>query len=139
MIKDMINIGLRIREIREQKRITQTELSQKIKCTPTALSRWESGKRIPTFESVERVANALDISISELCGEERPEAYAVVTQLNNLGTNEGIVFCSNCKHILISSGALNYCEKCGSKLKLGMSSGKIEFDPVNCTDETDDE
>ena len=96
MIKDMINIGLRMREIREQKRITQTELSQKIKCTPTALSRWESGKRIPSFEYIEKIANALDVSISELC-DEKPremESTGVVTKISNLGNDERIVFCS---------------------------------------------
>lgn len=124
----MIDIGSRIKEIREQKGITQKEVCEKAKCTIASLSRYESGKRNPTFESVERIANALGVSISDLCGEERVEAYAIVTRIDNLGVNEGIVFCSNCKHVLISSGSLNYCEKCGSRLRLGMASGKIEFE-----------
>ena len=132
MIKDMINIGLRMREIREQKRITQTELSQKIKCTPTALSRWESGKRIPSFEYIEKIANALDVSISELC-DEKPremESTAVVTKISNLGNDERIVFCSYCNHLLINSDSLNYCEKCGSRLRKSMASGKIKLDSM---------
>ena len=88
----MIDIVSRIKEIREEKGITQKEVCEKAKCTIVSLSRYESGKRNPTFESVERIANALGVSISDLCGEERVEAYAIVTRIDNLGVNEGIVF-----------------------------------------------
>ena len=128
----MIDIGSRIKEIREQKGITQKEVCEKAKCTIVSLSRYESGKRIPSFEYIEKIANALDVSISELCGEKprEMESTAVVTKISNLGNDERIVFCSYCKHLLINSDSLNYCEKCGSKLRKSMASGKIKFDSM---------
>lgn len=121
----MSNIGTRIKDLREEKNMTQREVAEKVNCTIASLCRYELGKREPTFEIVKRIANALEVSISELCDDERFEAFAIIADIDNLGENEAIAFCSKCKHVLIISSKLHYCENCGCRLKPIMKKGTI--------------
>ncbi|MCB1462647.1 MAG: helix-turn-helix domain-containing protein [Nitratireductor sp.] len=58
--------GLRVRTLRTQKRLTQEKLSEKIGRSVDSLSLIERGENWPTAETIERLANALDIELSDL-------------------------------------------------------------------------
>ena len=59
-------IGQRIRNYRTQKRLSQEKLAELAGCHPTYIGQLERGEKNATLESVEKVASAMDISLSEL-------------------------------------------------------------------------
>ena len=59
-------IGQRIRNYRTQKRLSQEKLAELAGCHPTYIGQLERGEKNATLESVEKIASAMDISLSEL-------------------------------------------------------------------------
>ncbi|MBK8659177.1 MAG: helix-turn-helix transcriptional regulator [Bacteroidetes bacterium] len=55
----------RIRELREQKKLTQEELAWKAEVNRTSMNHIENGRRNVSLETLERVVTALDVSFSE--------------------------------------------------------------------------
>ena len=58
--------GLRIKELRISKKLTQEQLSELIGMERTNLTRIESGKHFPSAENIEKLASALKIDINSL-------------------------------------------------------------------------
>ena len=61
-----INIGKQIQKLRELKGISQQDLAAKCNFEKSNMSRLEAGKVNPTLSTLEKVANALDITLAEL-------------------------------------------------------------------------
>ena len=59
-------IGQRIRNYRTQKGLSQEKLAELAGCHPTYIGQLERGEKNATPESVEKIASAMDISLSEL-------------------------------------------------------------------------
>ena len=59
-------IGQRIRNYRTQKGLSQEKLAELAGCHPTYIWQLERGEKNATLESVEKIASAMDISLSEL-------------------------------------------------------------------------
>lgn len=55
-----------IRKIRKQKDLTQEKLSEKAGIDPKSIIQIESGKRNPTLKTLQKIASALKISLSDL-------------------------------------------------------------------------
>ena len=62
--------GSVIRRLRENKKMTQEELAEKIFVSGKAVSKWETGKGFPDISLIEPLAKALDISVIELLSGE---------------------------------------------------------------------
>lgn len=62
-------ISERIKELRKSKSLTQDELAAKSNLSKNAIWNYENNKRNPKYETLEKIAVALDISVSELLGE----------------------------------------------------------------------
>lgn len=60
----------RVKKLRKQNNITQGELAEKMNVTPTGVSYWESGKAIPNYETLQRLANYFNVSIDYLTGND---------------------------------------------------------------------
>ncbi|MCQ2548695.1 MAG: helix-turn-helix domain-containing protein, partial [Lachnospiraceae bacterium] len=58
--------GKFIRELRNQKKLTQKELAVLLHVTDKAVSKWETGKSMPDFQIMQRLCEILEISIPEL-------------------------------------------------------------------------
>ena len=58
--------GAVIRQLREDKRMTQEELAEKICVSGKAVSKWETGRGLPDVSLLEPLAEALGISVIEL-------------------------------------------------------------------------
>ncbi|MBQ6518314.1 MAG: helix-turn-helix transcriptional regulator [Anaerolineaceae bacterium] len=70
---------LKLKEIREKKNMTQTELAEKLGVTQGTISMWEIGLCNPTFGNLNKLAFELNVKVDELIGEEyeqEPEAAA---------------------------------------------------------------
>ena len=59
-------LGNRIKEIRLQKKISQTEIAYRCGFDKSNYNTIESGKRNPTIISLLKIAKALDVSLIEL-------------------------------------------------------------------------
>lgn len=64
------SFGDRLRKIREDKGLSQSELAHKTGFQPSAISHFESGRRSPSFENLKRLADALSVTIDFLLGRE---------------------------------------------------------------------
>ena len=62
----------KLQELRKQKNLTQEELSEILFVSRTAISKWESGVGFPDINTLEPLADALGITLTELmkCSKE---------------------------------------------------------------------
>ena len=58
------NIGNIIKQARKKKGLTQSELGELMGITAVTVGQWETGKRIPKEETIERISEALDIDLT---------------------------------------------------------------------------
>ena len=59
-------IGDKIKELRKKAGISQQELADRLETTPQNLSQYETGKRQPKIETIQKMANALGVDVWEL-------------------------------------------------------------------------
>ena len=59
-----------IRRLREGKKLTQGALAEKIGVSCKAVSKWETGRGLPDISLLERLAQALGVSVMELMSGE---------------------------------------------------------------------
>ena len=62
--------GAVIRKLRENKKMTQEELAEKVFVSSKAVSKWETGQGFPDVSLIEPLAKALGISVIELLSGE---------------------------------------------------------------------
>lgn len=67
--------GERIKAARKAAGITQAELSKKLGISYVGVSQWENNLRNPKFETIKRIAKALDVDVYELLGDDARELY----------------------------------------------------------------
>jgi transcriptional regulator with XRE-family HTH domain len=70
-----MNIGDRLRTLREEKKFTQGEVEKRTGVLRTYLSRVENGHTVPSVETLEKFARALEVPMYQLFydGEEPPK------------------------------------------------------------------
>ena len=68
---DLKKTGALIAELRRQKNLTQRELATQLGVTDKAISRWETGKGFPDVSILDRLANTLGVTITEIVNGER--------------------------------------------------------------------
>lgn len=82
-----INIGSRIRYFRKLKGWSQETLALQADMNPAFLGHLERGLKSPTVKTLEKIASALDISLSELVSEPQSisdEKEALLAELQDL-------------------------------------------------------
>ena len=83
-------IGERIRSIRKIRGLSQEELAFRANINPAHLGQIERALKSPTLETLEKISNALEISISELFDyypSNEIDDDSVSRQINNLLNN----------------------------------------------------
>ena len=63
--------GPAIKRFREERRLTQAQLAEKIGVSDKAVSKWETGKGLPDISLVEPLAKSLGVSVMELMNGEQ--------------------------------------------------------------------
>lgn len=61
-----MTIGENIKKIRKEKRLTQKELAQRLNVSQANLAQYENGKRNPKLATLQKIADALEVSVSDL-------------------------------------------------------------------------
>lgn len=94
-MKKTYEIGNRIRRFREDRKLTQVQLADRIGVSNSRLSNWEQGINRPDADSIADICLALNVSPSELLDVKLPTdelndkerkiitAYRTKTELQN--------------------------------------------------------
>lgn len=73
---------IRIRELREARSITQTQLARHLSITKQSVSNWEHESILPSIEMLMRIADYFSVSTDYLLGLD-DKKYIEVTGLND--------------------------------------------------------
>ena len=65
-----LQLGTRIRSLRQARRLTLRDVSERAGVTESFLSQVERDVTSPSIATVQRIAHALDLSIAQLFAEE---------------------------------------------------------------------
>lgn len=63
--------GQMIKKVRQAAGMTQQELADRLGISYVGVSQWETDKRNPKQDTLVRIANALNVPVSYLCGPDR--------------------------------------------------------------------
>ena len=66
-----LQVAVQVKEIRRARHLSQRQLAGRMLVPRTYISKIENGKAIPTLGSLERLANALEVNISQLVRDSR--------------------------------------------------------------------
>lgn len=75
-------VGLRIKELRQRNKFTQSKLSELVEITPKHQSCIEMGKNYPSAELIEKYAKVFQMKSTEvLYLEEKPSKQVLITKI----------------------------------------------------------
>lgn len=66
-----MNFGENIKKIRKERGLTQKQLGEKLGISQAAIGQFESNKANPKMETIQKIANALNVSLNDLI----PDSY----------------------------------------------------------------
>ena len=67
-VMDLMNYGDALRYAREEKGLSQSQLAEKTGISHQNISRWESGKILPSIDFCVKLADFYGITLDELIG-----------------------------------------------------------------------
>ena len=67
--------GNTIKQLREQKKMTQAELADKIDVSSKTISKWETAKGLPDISLLEPLSAALGVSVMEPVSDTHLDVY----------------------------------------------------------------
>lgn len=76
--------GQRVRKLRLERNLTQEQLSEAADISISFLGGIERGLKTPTIETVQKLANALNISVTQIMTFDLPSETDKDIQLNSL-------------------------------------------------------
>jgi len=76
----------RIKALREQKGIYQIAFANDMEVTQGTVGNWETGKRVPNIEMIQKIANYFDTTTDYLLGDVHhdPKVVMLTRRLKNL-------------------------------------------------------
>lgn len=89
---DTKKIGIFLKELRNEKGMTQEQLGEKIGVSNKTISRWETGKYMPPVECLNMLSDIYNISINEILGGERAsgDEFTKIAEENITVTLKGL-------------------------------------------------
>ncbi len=73
-------IGKRIRDLRKENKMTQTELGKKLNLTKVSISCYENGSRLPSLETLYKICDIFGVTLPYLAGRDR---YIINEEVEN--------------------------------------------------------
>lgn len=103
----MNKVGINIRNIRTDRKISRNELAAKANITASALANYENGYRTPSSDILERISIALNIDINYLLGKTKFKDF----ESEQLRTFETIIeYIINCSDSEVVKESVNIIE-----------------------------
>lgn len=63
-----------LKTLRKESRYTQEQLAEKLNISKSSISMYESGERVPTYETLEAIADIFNVDMNFLYGREHQES-----------------------------------------------------------------
>jgi len=70
-MEQQVQLGALIRELRTERGLTQQQLADRLGITDKAVSKWERGVCYPDITLLRTLADALEVTVSELLAGQR--------------------------------------------------------------------
>lgn len=93
--------GSTIKALREQQKLTQMQLAEKLCVSDKTISKWETGKGLPDISLIEPIAKVLKISIPELLAGKK---IINANRCANMAKSK-IYVCPICGNVLHATGS----------------------------------
>lgn len=101
------NFGMRIHELRRNRKLSQEQLALRSNITPTYLGLIERNIKNPTLKVVEQLCNAMDISLADFFSQEYndtpdldPYSLQILSQISTCNEEEKKIILRLIKDIL---------------------------------------
>ncbi|WKY46529.1 helix-turn-helix transcriptional regulator [Eubacteriaceae bacterium ES3] len=114
-------IGENIKNFRKKKPLTQEELGDILSVSAAMVSQWERGERNPKGETLEKIAKALDVSVTDLTQDELDKYYFSILQRAGTTTIDGLAHMLNIDYercLFLLNGNMKPTQAEDDKLKL---------------------
>lgn len=72
----VVEIGNKIKELRESKKMTQKELAEFLNVTPQAVSKWERNKSYPDLDTLVKLSKYFNISTDTILGNTKQSFFS---------------------------------------------------------------
>ncbi len=76
-------LGSRLKKLRVSRKLTQKQLAEKVNVTHVSISGYESGNRSPDTDTLQKLAEILNVSTDYLLGRSDEPSLSQVPQSNN--------------------------------------------------------
>lgn len=73
-------LGNNIKNLRQERKITQSELAKKMNVSQQTIGAWETGRAIPSSDTLNELANFFDVSADFLLGREQKKPYYMLNE-----------------------------------------------------------
>lgn len=81
-------LGKRIRELRKRNNLKQEKLAELVGLEPTSISNIENGYNYPSFQNLEKIANALNVTFVDIFKfEQHKETENLIAEINQILKN----------------------------------------------------
>ena len=82
----------KLQYFRKKSNLTQEELAEKLFVSRTAISKWESGRGMPSISSLKAISEVFNVSIDELLSSEEIIEVAEKEKKENIKSFKNIIF-----------------------------------------------
>ena len=72
-----MNFAERLKQLRNNKHISQRELAEDLNVGSGTVAMWEMGHRVPKLEKLEEIADYFNVNMGYLMGEEDKSTYYI--------------------------------------------------------------
>ena len=83
----MMDIGNRIKRLRNARKMTQSEFAERLGVTKSAVSSYENGSRLPSYDVLIKISRIFNITIDSLLTDDRNGIYLSTEMLTEEQTN----------------------------------------------------
>lgn len=109
-------IAKQLRTLLDEKGMRQKDLAKKIGVHEAAVSMFCQGKRVPRSNTLQKIAQVLNVPADELLGNTQLKEAVVPEKVVRVGPYE-YGMCPGCHSMLDTLGNPNYCGHCGQAVK----------------------
>ena len=87
-------IGLRIKTMRQSRRMTQADLAKYINQSQSSITMYETGRREPDFETLEALADVFNVPLASIVDydgvspDQDPQIHAVSTMMESMSKEQ---------------------------------------------------
>lgn len=86
----MNNIGIKIKNLRKSRKLTQEDFAEKIGVSRSTLSCYEIGQRTPTLKTLQHIADIFGVGLDYFGVAAKDEAFELLARAKEVFENEKI-------------------------------------------------